>query len=137
MKWFKYILFSMALLGGDIAANAQDITVDDPWKDYPTKKDLYADYSHFTLGVNIGTPYFAGDFRSVSRGNHYRIGGLFGIQAGYQFNPIFGMRLSADYGFNSAGPQYYEKDFLLLPNGNTYYNAVSYTHLTLPTILRV
>lgn len=123
MKWFKYILFSMALLGGDIAANAQDITVDDPWKDYPTKKDLYADYSHFTLGVNIGTPYFAGDFRSVSRGNHYRIGGLFGIQAGYQFNPIFGMRLSADYGFNSAGPQYYEKDFLLLPNGNTYYNV--------------
>lgn len=38
MKWFKYILFSMALLGGDIAANAQDITVDDPWKDYPTKR---------------------------------------------------------------------------------------------------
>ena len=106
------------------SANAQEVvSVDDPWKDYPTKKELYNDYSKWSVGVNLGAPYFSGDFRSLGRGNHNFIGFMFGVQGSYQFNPLFGLRLSMDYGFNDAGSQSAEDNFILLPNGHSYYNV--------------
>ena len=104
-------------------AAQETVKVDDPWKDYPTKEELYKDYSRFSVGFHIGSPYFAGDFRSLSRGNYNFLGGMVGLQGGYQISPLFGVRLSLHYGVNRAGSQYYEDDFLLLPNGNTYYNT--------------
>ena len=125
MKSLKYIIagFCLAALPGMEAMAQEVVKVDDPWKDYPDKKTLYKDYSRWSIGVNIGTPFYAGDFRSVSRGNNNWAGYMFGLQGSYQFNPIFGARLSVDYGSNRAGSQRYEDDFVLLPNGNTYYNV--------------
>ena len=125
MKSLKYIIagFCLAALPGMEAMAQEVVKVDDPWKDYPDKKTLYKDYSRWSIGVNIGMPFYAGDFRSVSRGNNNWVGYMFGLQGSYQFNPIFGARLSVDYGSNRAGSQRYEDDFVLLPNGNTYYNV--------------
>ena len=125
MKSLKYIIagFCLAALPGLEAMAQEVVKVDDPWKDYPDKKTLYKDYSRWSIGVNIGMPFYAGDFRSVSRGNNNWAGYMFGLQGSYQFNPIFGARLSVDYGSNRAGSQRYEDDFVLLPNGNTYYNV--------------
>ena len=125
MKSLKYIIagFCLAALPGMEAMAQEVVKVDDPWKDYPDKKTLYRDYSRWSIGVNIGMPFYAGDFRSVSRGNNNWAGYMFGLQGSYQFNPIFGARLSVDYGSNRAGSQRYEDDFVLLPNGNTYYNV--------------
>lgn len=125
MKSLKYITacFCLAALPGMEAMAQEVVKVDDPWKDYPDKKTLYKDYSRWSIGVNIGMPFYAGDFRSVSRGNNNWAGYMFGLQGSYQFNPIFGARLSVDYGSNRAGSQRYEDDFVLLPNGNTYYNV--------------
>lgn len=125
MKSLKYIIagFCLAALPGMEAMAQEVVKVDDPWKDYPDKKTLYKDYSRWSIGVNIGMPFYAGDFRSVSRDNNNWAGYMFGLQGSYQFNPIFGARLSVDYGSNRAGSQRYEDDFVLLPNGNTYYNV--------------
>ena len=125
MKSLKYIIagFCLAALPGMEAMAQEVVKVDDPWKDYPDKKTLYKDYSRWSIGVNIGMPFYAGDFRAVSRGNNNWAGYMFGLQGSYQFNPIFGARLSVDYGSNRAGSQRYEDDFVLLPNGNTYYNV--------------
>ena len=125
MKSLKYIIagFCLAALPGMEAMAPEVVKVDDPWKDDPDKKTLYKDYSRWSIGVNIGMPFYAGDFRSVSRGNNNWAGYMFGLQGSYQFNPIFGARLSVDYGSNRAGSQRYEDDFVLLPNGNTYYNV--------------
>ena len=119
----KKIILMAALALGLQNIQAQEVTVDDPWKDYPSKKELYKDYSRWSVGVNFGVPYFAGDFRSLGR-NNYNFGGfMFGVQGGYQINPLFGVRLSFDYGFNRAGSQRAEDDFVLLPNANAYYNV--------------
>lgn len=96
--------------------------MDDPWKDYPSKKALYGEYSRWSVGLNVGMPFYAGDFRSVSRGNNNWAGYMVGLQGGYQFNPA-GTRLSVDFGNNKAGSQSYEDGFVLLPDGNTYYNS--------------
>lgn len=92
MKSLKYIIagFCLAALPGMEAMAQEVVKVDDPWKDYPDKKTLYKDYSRWSIGVNIGMPFYAGDFRSVSRGNNNWAGYMFGLQGSYQFNPIFG-----------------------------------------------
>ena len=109
MKSLKYIIagFCLAALPGMEAMAQEVVKVDDPWKDYPDKKTLYKDYSRWSIGVNIGMPFYAGDFRSVSRGNNNWAGYMFGLQGSYQFNPIFGARLSVDYESNRAGSQRY------------------------------
>jgi len=101
---------------------AQDIHISDPFKDYPTKKAMYNEYSHWSIGLNAGVPFFSGNFRSMSLGNSYW-GGMGGMQAGYQINPLFGLRLSMDYAVNKAGSKNYEDGFILLPNAETYYNV--------------
>lgn len=123
MKPIKYIItgLCLAFLPGMEILGQETVKVDDPWKDYPDKKTLYKDYSRWSVGINLGLPYYAGDFRSLSRGNHNWGGFTVGLQGAYQFNPIFGLRLSADYGTNKAGSQRYEDDFILLPDAGTYY----------------
>lgn len=77
----------LIFLSGMNASAQETIKVDDPWKDYPSKKALYNDYSRWSIGINGGVPFFAGDFRSVTKGNGYW-GGMVGLQGGYQFNPL-------------------------------------------------
>lgn len=124
MKLLQNIAAASCLifLSGMNASAQETIKVDDPWKDYPSKKALYNDYSRWSIGINGGVPFFAGDFRSVTKGNGYW-GGMIGLQGGYQFNPLFGIRLSVDYAANKAGSRDYEDDFILMPNAETYYNV--------------
>lgn len=121
MKLLQNIAAASCLifLSGMNASAQETIKVDDPWKDYPSKKALYNDYSRWSIGINGGVPFFAGDFRSVTKGNGYW-GGMIGLQGGYQFNPLFGIRLSVDYAANKAGSRDYEDDFILMPNAETY-----------------
>lgn len=123
MKILRYIAIIVCWASmPNITISAQDIQVSDPFEDYPTKKAMYDEYSRWSLGLNAGVPFFSSDFRSVSLGNGYW-GGMAGIQAGYQINPLFGVRMSVDYGVNKAGSKNYEDDFVLLPNGETYYDV--------------
>lgn len=94
MKLLQNIAAASCLifLSGMNASAQETIKVDDPWEDYPSKKALYNDYSRWSIGINGGVPFFAGDFRSVTKGNGYW-GGMVGLQGGYQFNPLFGIRL--------------------------------------------
>ena len=117
-----FLLAAFALGFGSLHAQ-EVVSVEDPWEDYPTKEELYQNYSKWSVGVNFGVPYFAGDFRSLSRGNYNFMGFMFGVQGSYQFNPLFGLRMSMDYGFNNAGSQAAEDNFVLLPNANAYYNV--------------
>lgn len=58
MNYAKYIVAAMCLWGGVVNLAAQEtVKVDDPWKDYPTKEELYKDYSRFSVGFHIGSPY--------------------------------------------------------------------------------
>ena len=73
MKLLQNIAAASCLifLSGMNASAQETIKVDDPWKDYPSKKTLYNDYSQWSIGINGGVPFFAGDFRSVTKGNGY------------------------------------------------------------------
>ena len=65
MKLLQNIAAASCLifLSGMNASAQETIKVDDPWKDYPSKKALYNDYSRWSIGINGGVPFFAGDFR--------------------------------------------------------------------------
>lgn len=82
------------------------------------KMETYQEYSHWTVGVNVGIPFTGGDMTSFSDEKTY-LGFIGGLQFGYQFNPIFGISLTGDYGFNKAGSKSWENNFVLAPNGST------------------
>lgn len=123
----KALSFKITVLGMFAAFSLKTVAqqptidrIDDPWKDYPSKEALYNDYSRWSIGFNAGMPFWAGDFRSAGRGNG-NWGYMFGVQGGYQISPIFGVRLSVDYGNNRAGAQRQERDFALMPDGHPFY----------------
>ena len=62
MKLLQNIAAASCLifLSGMNASAQETIKVDDPWKDYPSKKALYNDYSRWSIGINGGVPFFAG-----------------------------------------------------------------------------
>lgn len=75
------------------------------------------EYSHWTLGVNVGVPFFHGDMVSWEANNHCYFGIMAGLQLGYQISPAFGLSLTADYGANKAGPRIRDKRYYLTPDG--------------------
>ena len=85
-----------------------------------------SDYSRWSIGANVGMPFFWGDFKSFSADkNYFGIGG--GLQITYQLSSLLGITLSGDYGQNKAGSREYSKNYLLDQNGYTYYLAQSKT----------
>ena len=99
------------------SALAQNYTQDIQQKDY--QRNFYNNYSRWSIGVDAGISAVWGDLRSFSDDKTY-IGGLFGINAAYQFTPTVGLRFSASYGFDKAGATSKNKDFLIAPDGFTY-----------------
>lgn len=77
-------------------------------------------YSHWTTGFALGEPFIFCNLTSFATNKTYWgiSAGLFG---GYQFNPIFGLQLSLDYGSNKAGAHSYAFERKLGPDGTTYY----------------
>lgn len=46
-----------------------------------------------------------------------------GLQIGYQITPTFGLSLTGDYGKNKGGAKGNELDYILKPNGDSYYGS--------------
>jgi outer membrane protein OmpA-like peptidoglycan-associated protein len=79
-----------------------------------------SDYSRWSIGANVGMPFFWGDFKSFSADKtYYGING--GLQLTYQISALLGITLTGDYGQNKAGSRDYSKGYLLDQNGFTYY----------------
>ena len=86
------------------------------------KKQVYDDFSRWSLGVNGGISAFRGDMISFSADKTY-IGGQGGLQLGYQFTPTFGLSLTADMGQGKGSAKEWEKEFRIYPNGESYYGT--------------
>ncbi len=121
-------LFSLIAIGGQCeeagAFEGSDWRTRKELRDL--RKEYYSAYSHWTLGGDVGLPFFSGDVNSLSDGKTY-----FGVQgtiyAGYQFNPYLGLKLSASYGYNRAGARSYSEDYIITPDGMTYYPPTTIT----------
>jgi outer membrane protein OmpA-like peptidoglycan-associated protein len=86
-----------------------------------------SDYSRWSIGANVGMPFYWGDFKSFSADKtYYGING--GLQLTYQISSLLGITFSGDYGQNKAGSREYSKNYLLDQTGYTYY--VSQTKTT-------
>lgn len=77
-------------------------------------------YSRWSVGVNVGVPFFWGDMNSLAADKTY-IGISAGVQGTYQISPLFGITLSLDWAQNKAGSRDYAKGYLLDPAGMTWY----------------
>ena len=86
------------------------------------KKQVYNDFSRWSLGVNGGISAFRGDMISFSADKTY-IGEQGGLQLGYQFAPTFGLSLTADMGQGKGSAKKWEKAFKIYPNGESYYGT--------------
>jgi hypothetical protein len=86
------------------------------------KKQVYNDFSRWSLGVNGGISAFRGDMISFSADKTY-IGEQGGLQLGYQFTPTFGLSLTADMGQGKGSAKKWEKAFKIYPNGESYYGT--------------
>jgi len=86
------------------------------------KKQVYNDFSRWSLGVNGGISVFRGDMVSFSADKTY-IGGQGGLQLGYQFTPTFGLSLTVDMGQGKGSAKEWEKEFRIYPTGESYYGT--------------
>ena len=86
------------------------------------KKEVYNDFSRWSLGLNGGISIFRGDMVSFSADKTY-IGGQGGLQLGYQFTPTFGLSLTADMGQGKGSAKEWEKEFKIYPTGGSYYGT--------------
>ena len=87
------------------------------------KKQVYNDFSRWSLGVNGGISAFRGDMISFSADKTY-IGVQGGLQLGYQFTPTFGLSLTADMGQGKGSAKKWEKEFKIYPTGESYYGTL-------------
>ena len=86
------------------------------------KKEVYNDFSRWSLGLNGGISIFRGDMVSFSADKTY-IGGQGGLQLGYQFTPTFGLSLTADMGQGKGSAKEWEKEFKIYPTRGSYYGT--------------
>ncbi|MFR7877692.1 MAG: hypothetical protein ACLU4J_15565, partial [Butyricimonas paravirosa] len=82
------------------------------------KKEIYKNFSRWSLGVNGGISIFRGDMVSFSADKTY-IGRQGGFQLGYQFTPTFGLSLTADMGQGKGSAKEWEKEFKIYPTGES------------------
>lgn len=75
----------------------------------------------WTLGLNVGIPFFWGDMLSMSADKTY-IGISAGLQIDYRFSDFLGANLSADYAQGKTGARSYARDYQLSPSGMTIYS---------------
>lgn len=114
MKKIKKLFVFLCLITGTVIpslAQKQD-----------TKKEIYPEYSRWSLGVNGGISIFRGDMISLSADKTY-IGGQGGLQLGYQFTPTFGLSLTGDLGTAKGSAKKWEKNYIVYPDGNSYYGT--------------
>ena len=81
---------------------------------------LLSDSCNWSAGLNAGIPFFWGDMLSLSAGKSY-IGFALGAQGSYHFSDLISVSLSVDYARGKLGARDYAKDFMLSPDGMTWY----------------
>ena len=86
-------------------------------------KQVYNDFSRWSLGLNGGISIFRGDMVSFSADKTY-LGGRGGLQLGYQLTPTFGLSLTADMGQGKGSAKKWEKEFKIYPTGESYYGTL-------------
>ena len=86
------------------------------------KKEIYNDFSRWSLGLNGGISVFRGDMVSFSADKTY-LGWQGGLQLGYQFTPTFGFSLTAELGQGKGSAKEWEKEFKIYPTGESYYGT--------------
>ena len=86
-------------------------------------KQVYNDFSRWSLGLNGGISIFRGDMVSFSADKTY-LGGQGGLQLGYQLTPTFGLSLTADMGQGKGSAKKWEKEFKIYPTGESYYGML-------------
>lgn len=109
MLFLGAVLCAMGLSIGSVrAGEASDEKPAAP----QTRKEYYDQYARWSFGGNIGIPFFAGDFQSNAYDKLYW-GIMADLQAGYQFTPIIGARVSLGYAQGRTGAKDFEQDYRL------------------------
>lgn len=81
---------------------------------------LKPEMTRWMAGINVGIPFFWGDMLSMSADKTY-VGFAAGIQGGYRISEFFAVSLSLDYAKGKLGARSYAQDYLLAPDGMTWY----------------
>lgn len=81
---------------------------------------LEPEMRRWMAGLNVGIPFFWGDMLSMSADKTY-VGFAAGIQGGYRIYDFFAVSLSLDYAKGKLGARSYAQDYLLAPDGMTWY----------------
>lgn len=76
--------------------------------------------SRWSVGLNVGIPFFWGDMLSMSADKTY-VGFAVGVQGGYRISDLLAVSLSVDYARGKLGARDYAEDYLLAPDGMTWY----------------
>ncbi len=84
------------------------------------KIPLKPEMTRWMAGINVGIPFFWGDMLSMSADKTY-VGFAAGIQGGYRISEFFAVSLSLDYAKGKLGARSYAQDYLLAPDGMTWY----------------
>lgn len=74
----------------------------------------------WSIGLNAGIPFFWGDMLSMSADKTY-IGFAAGVQGSYRLSDLLTVSLSVDYARGKLGARDYARDYLLAPDGMTWY----------------
>lgn len=83
---------------------------------------LLSPLPRWSIGLNIGIPFFWGDMVSMSADKTY-VGFAAGIQGSYRFGELLGVTLSADYARGKTGARDYARSYQLAPSGMTLYSV--------------
>lgn len=78
----------------------------------PTRWQYYNQYTRWSIGANVGLPFFTGNFRSKDY-DKLHWGVMADFQAGYQITPLFGLRFTAGYAQGKTGAKSYETEYWL------------------------
>lgn len=107
----KQISFLALTAAFALTANAQTNE-----KTNETRRQYYANYSHWTIGLNGGMSAMFGDFSTFSDDKFYP-SPIGSVSVGYQMNPTIGFTVEGYYSHNKLGARSGNKDYYLNTNG--------------------
>ncbi len=86
------------------------------------QSEEFAESGHYrwSIGLNAGIPFFWGDMLSMSTAKTY-VGFSAGVQGSYRLSDLLTVSLSVDYVRGKLGARDYAQDYLLAPDGMTWY----------------
>lgn len=123
----RTILFALSgllLAGNPAAAQSDGNTLFVQKKPEETKWEYFNHYSRWSLGVDVGVPFFSNEFRARAYDKTYW-GGMVNLNLGYQITPVIGARLSGTFAKSRVGARSWEQDYILGPDSWGYYGPIA------------